>query len=106
MTDASLRFYDVDDSSRHGFGDLSIDRGGLSRLMNEREIGPDGVVIEVGCGAGRLPYIHRRCVGVDLSHPTQAATRPGRSAQGDATRLPIRDALGTHRSDTRAGHRA
>ncbi len=91
MTDASLRFYDVDDSSRHGFGDLSIDRDGLSRLMNEHQVGPDEVVIEVGCGAGRLSYIHPRWLGVDLGHPTLVATTPGRSAQGDATRLPIRD---------------
>lgn len=85
-----LDFYDVDDEQRHGFGDPLDDRERLARILIG--IRSDAVVLEVGCGRGRLSDLHRGWFGIDLGHPTLARYVPGRSAQADATQLPVADA--------------
>lgn len=85
--DERLRFYDTDDPRRHGFGDLAADRSAVLDLLSET--GPHSLVLEVGCGTGRLADLHPRWFGIDFAHAALARHVPGRSAQGDACALPI-----------------
>lgn len=91
MGSNALSFYDSSDMKRHGFGDLSADVVALTEVIRAERINDDAFVVEVGCGTGRLADVHPGWFGVDLGHPTLVRCVPGRSAQGDATNLPIAD---------------
>jgi SAM-dependent methyltransferase len=87
--DPTVEFYDVDEEVRHGFGDLTEDRSKLQELIAAEAPYGDELVLEVGCGTGRLSDLHPGWFGVDLGHPSLVRHLPGRSAQADARALPI-----------------
>ena len=89
VNDETVRFYDADDQARHGFGDLTGDRVRLAALIARTAPRGTELVLEVGCGTGRLSDLHPGWFGVDLGHPSLVRHAPGRSAQADARALPL-----------------
>lgn len=84
-------FYNSDDARRWGRAEMPEQDEVTRRWLSRCGVGPDAVVVELGCGVATLAGVHPRYVGVELSLPAlrRVAGRAGR-VNADMQALPIR----------------